>query len=426
MEYMRFNRASSGRISVDSVYAPCIYDEYGRDLSSCPFRKEFDVVIACPGWRFSNAIFEPGISPRMHSNGKHPALRPGSFEGEGTPGIFFAGALMHGTDFRVSSGGFIHGFRYLCRALHRELEELEDDDVTARITESVEAVEVFANASAANNLPPPYVSAVPSWPHTDLSACGFRGLVAALLRRINLAAGPFQMFGTLADVVLLHPFSLTEVVGFSGTSVLAPLSEPSSFPPPSPECMKAAVHDPFAPFFGVPSKLGHFNAYNELRRVSDATIERALRGSLYEEVLVKAVSEKTERWASISDAARSSGVSRAHTEWIMLTLEFGRTTSRAKSNQSGASLEDAFTDMGLIRRRDPFSRLRAKVDPQSPEESRFLHPVLRYYSKAPGLEATLLSELHIVEDFDADWSRFRPHVLALARWLQVRFQHVVF
>jgi hypothetical protein len=38
------------------------------------------------------------------------------------PGLFFAGTLSHGKDHLRAAGGFIHGFRYTARALHRLLE----------------------------------------------------------------------------------------------------------------------------------------------------------------------------------------------------------------------------------------------------------------------------------------------------------------
>eukprot|EP00329_Picozoa_sp_Boothbay-MS584-11_P004383 44611_4 len=48
--------------------------------------------------------------------GKYGAMTP-EFESVNTPGLFWAGALAHGLDWRKSSGGFIHGFRYTARAL---------------------------------------------------------------------------------------------------------------------------------------------------------------------------------------------------------------------------------------------------------------------------------------------------------------------
>ena len=425
MEYLKFSRTPSGRISVDAVYSPCTIDEFGRDLSSCPFRREFDSIVACPGWRFSTAPFEPGAAPPYHINGKLPALRPGSFESASIPGLYFAGALMHGHDYRVSSGGFIHGFRYLCRALHRHLEELEIDDETA--VESSYDVTVGASSGFSSSASQLASSNVSAWPHTDLSSCGLRALVTAMLRRINLAAGPFQMFGGLADVLLLHPLTATDAFGFLGASPQAPLVDPASFPPPNAQCATESLRDPFSPFFKDESSKSGPDL--DSKRKSDAIVERALRGALYEEVPVGAVPEKTARWAkehakhSRHTSPRNSGnvtpAEPAPAEWITLTLEFGRPLAPRMDNQRGASLEDAFASRGLIRHVDPFSRLRANGDPHSPEKSRFLHPVLRYYDASSGGDPAPLSELHIIENFDAEWTLFRPHVLALARWLQV-------
>ena len=40
--------------------------------------------------------------------------------------MFCAGTLGHSRDFRQAAGGFIHGFRYAIRALHRILEDEEE------------------------------------------------------------------------------------------------------------------------------------------------------------------------------------------------------------------------------------------------------------------------------------------------------------
>lgn len=42
---------------------------------------------------------------------KYPAVKH-NYESVSLPGLFFAGTNTHGLDFRKSSGGFIHGFRY--------------------------------------------------------------------------------------------------------------------------------------------------------------------------------------------------------------------------------------------------------------------------------------------------------------------------
>ena len=84
--------------------------------------------------------------------------------------LYFAGTLIHSIDFRKSSGGFIHGFRYTTRALHRILE---------------------------------YRYHQQKWPSTTLS---WYSLTNYLIKRINEADGIYQMFGQLVDVTLIDRF----------------------------------------------------------------------------------------------------------------------------------------------------------------------------------------------------------------------------
>ena len=75
-----------------------------------------DRVLGCTGWVFDTSIFDEATAPAMWTR-RYPGLTPG-FESTNVPGLFFAGTLMHGRDHRKSSGGFIHGFRYLVKFLH--------------------------------------------------------------------------------------------------------------------------------------------------------------------------------------------------------------------------------------------------------------------------------------------------------------------
>jgi hypothetical protein len=53
---------------------------------------------------------------------KHKFPEAGAFwEDVAEPRRWFAGALMHSHDFRISAGGFVHGFRYLVRAQFRHI-----------------------------------------------------------------------------------------------------------------------------------------------------------------------------------------------------------------------------------------------------------------------------------------------------------------
>uniref|UniRef100_A0A1I8FRM8 Pyr_redox_2 domain-containing protein n=1 Tax=Macrostomum lignano TaxID=282301 RepID=A0A1I8FRM8_9PLAT len=95
-------------------------------------------------------------------------------------GIFYAGTMTHGLDFREAAGGFIHGFRYTARALHRYLENRRHGN---------------------------------KWPGTRRP---LMGLIDALVKRINEGSGTYQMFSFLSDIVLVDKdrtsFTLLEEV----------------------------------------------------------------------------------------------------------------------------------------------------------------------------------------------------------------------
>ncbi|XP_041943611.1 FAD-dependent oxidoreductase domain-containing protein 2 [Alosa sapidissima] len=132
-------------------------------------RQPYDRVIRCLGFRFNFSIFDGSARP-VHSKsarGRLPAVTAW-YEGRGTPNMFVLGTAGHSLDYRMSAGGFVHGFRYTVRAVHRVLEQ-----------------RYHGNAWPATKLP---TSQLLSW----------------LLKRVNEASGPYQMFGVLGDVVLLH------------------------------------------------------------------------------------------------------------------------------------------------------------------------------------------------------------------------------
>ena len=81
--------------------------------------------------------------------------------------LYYAGVVTHSLDFRKSSGGFIHGFRYTAQALHRILEHRYHER---------------------------------EWPSTLVP---WSGLTNYLIKRMNEADGIYQMFGQLVDVILI-------------------------------------------------------------------------------------------------------------------------------------------------------------------------------------------------------------------------------
>lgn len=128
----------------------------------------YDRVIVCTGFRFDSSIFADDCRPDLVINDRFPALTP-AYESANVPGLYFAGTLTQSRDFRRGTSGFIHGFRYGTRALHRILE------------------------SRHHGVP---------WPARVLPADP-AALAAAVIERVNRTSALWQQFGLLADVIVL-------------------------------------------------------------------------------------------------------------------------------------------------------------------------------------------------------------------------------
>ncbi|XP_059881573.1 FAD-dependent oxidoreductase domain-containing protein 2 isoform X2 [Delphinus delphis] len=152
-----------GNRSADAVPLP------QDDNDNFALRVGYDRVIRCLGWNFDFSIFSKSL--RLSAGGelskKYPLVKA-SYESKGSRGLFVLGTASHSVDYRKSAGGFIHGFRYTVRAVHRLLEQ-RHHGVT--------------------------------WPSTKHP---ITQLASAIIRRVNEASGLYQMFSVLADVVLLE------------------------------------------------------------------------------------------------------------------------------------------------------------------------------------------------------------------------------
>ena len=143
-----------------------------------PFRHPVDHIIRCFGWHMDTSIFNSSVLPKTTHNGKYPALTS-AYQVPDIPNLYFAGTLTHGLDFRRSAGGFIHGFRYTARALFHMLEE--------------------------QNFAVPFPSvAIPlgSFKQGGLEMVnkGHEKILSMLMKRINEASGPYQMFQHLGNI----------------------------------------------------------------------------------------------------------------------------------------------------------------------------------------------------------------------------------
>ena len=95
----------------------------------------FDHIIFCTGWKFDASMFE--IDVKLTENMKYPAIKY-NYESVNNPNLYFIGSLMHSLDFKQSSGGFIHGFRYLIKNFMNTNYELPFEITTFPMKESYE------------------------------------------------------------------------------------------------------------------------------------------------------------------------------------------------------------------------------------------------------------------------------------------------
>jgi thioredoxin reductase len=131
---------------------------------------QYDRVILATGFRFDASIFAPECRPELTIKDRFPAQTE-AWESTNVPDVYFAGTVTQMRDFKKSTSGFIHGFRYGARALHRIIEQR--------------------------------YHATP-WPGRDLPTTS-EGLADALLARANRTSALWQLFAVMSDAVLLNP-----------------------------------------------------------------------------------------------------------------------------------------------------------------------------------------------------------------------------
>ncbi|MFE6282300.1 NAD(P)-binding domain-containing protein [Streptomyces sp. NPDC057877] len=138
-------------------------DEVVKDL-------RYDRVIVATGFRFDGSVFGAGCVPETVIDGRFPALTPVG-ESVNVPELYFAGTLTQGRDFKKSTTGFIHGFRYSVRALHRELRRRHHGE---------------------------------PWPVAELGG-DTESAVRRIIERVNRSSALWQQFAVLGDLLLLAP-----------------------------------------------------------------------------------------------------------------------------------------------------------------------------------------------------------------------------
>jgi hypothetical protein len=82
-ERLTFSRAAGGGVAVAAQQSACSRDAHGRATSRCSFRRPYDVVIACLGWRFARGMFDAEVLPALAANGIEVMVHRFAGEGHG-------------------------------------------------------------------------------------------------------------------------------------------------------------------------------------------------------------------------------------------------------------------------------------------------------------------------------------------------------
>jgi thioredoxin reductase len=130
----------------------------------------YDHVIVCTGWRFDDSIFDMSCKPELAINDRFPR-QTSEWESTNVDDLYFAGTLTQQRDYKVTTSGFIHGFRYNIRALTRMFESKYHGG---------------------------------EWPARAIPRCP-DAMTRAILDRVNTTSALWQQFGFLGDMFVPGP-----------------------------------------------------------------------------------------------------------------------------------------------------------------------------------------------------------------------------
>jgi len=183
LRQVSFNRsAADGKIYMTRHWG-------NKNTDNSADRLGYDKVLRCTGFTFDTSIFDEPIKPaRSEAASKFPEITH-SYESTKSKHMFFTGVSTHSLDFRKSAGGFIHGYRYTTRTLHRYLEW------------RYEGVQ---------------------WPATVVPA---KDLLNFIIKRLNEASGIYQMFSALVDVMIIRDDGQIEYLEEVGMGMIPKFTE---------------------------------------------------------------------------------------------------------------------------------------------------------------------------------------------------------
>lgn len=128
----------------------------------------YDRVIVCAGFRMDDSIFDDSCRPELTISDRFPR-QTSEWQSTNINDLYFVGTLTQVRDWKTTTSGFIHGFRYNARGLHRLFEQKYHNN---------------------------------PWPVRHLMATPDE-LVSAVIKRVNSSSALWQQFGFLCDVIVV-------------------------------------------------------------------------------------------------------------------------------------------------------------------------------------------------------------------------------
>lgn len=129
----------------------------------------YDRILCCTGFRFDPSIFADAAKPELTIFDKFPNLNC-QWESTNQPHMYFIGTLMQMRDYKKTTSGFIHGFRYNIQAFAKLLAEKYHQT---------------------------------EWPYSEHSFAS-EELTAKLLSRVNGSSALWQQQSFLGDVMVVR------------------------------------------------------------------------------------------------------------------------------------------------------------------------------------------------------------------------------
>lgn len=116
----------------------------------------YDKIINCTGFKFDTSIFHEDVVPELGLEDKLP-MQDSSWQSTSVENLYFAGTITQIRDYKKSTSGFIHGFRYNSKCLFHMLnKKIKDEQWASDAKEAISSEtighKIIANVNQASSI----------------------------------------------------------------------------------------------------------------------------------------------------------------------------------------------------------------------------------------------------------------------------------